>query len=60
MAMFLSREMVDLSLEMIGNAFSRDHTTVMHACQKIGEDIKTVSSLAMAADDIRKRLQESD
>ena len=60
MAMYLAREMVDVSLEMIGGAFSRDHTTVMHACQKMGEDIKTNSSLALAADDIRKRLQEKD
>jgi chromosomal replication initiator protein len=36
MAMYLTRELTDLSLPKIGQAFGgRDHTTVMHATQKI-------------------------
>jgi chromosomal replication initiator protein len=36
MAMFLCRELTDLSLPKIGQAFgNRDHTTVMHADRKI-------------------------
>ncbi len=35
-AMFVTRNMTDLSFPDIGKAFgSRDHTTVMHACRKI-------------------------
>ncbi|MDD5594126.1 MAG: chromosomal replication initiator protein DnaA [Candidatus Margulisbacteria bacterium] len=36
MAMYLARELTRASLPKIGNAFGgRDHTTVMHACDKI-------------------------
>jgi chromosomal replication initiator protein len=36
MAMYLTRELTDLSLPKIGQAYGgRDHTTVMHATQKI-------------------------
>lgn len=52
-AMYLSREMTDSSLPVIGEAFGgRDHTTVMHAHNKITEKIeenqefrKTISKL---------------
>ena len=38
MAMALTKELTDLSLPDIGEAFGgRDHTTVMHACRKIRE-----------------------
>ncbi len=40
-AMFLSRDLTKLSLSEIGNRFGgRDHTTVMHACDKIGKAIE--------------------
>lgn len=38
MAMALTKELTQLSLPDIGDAFGgRDHTTVLHACRKIGE-----------------------
>lgn len=38
MAMALAKELTDLSLPEIGQAFGgRDHTTVLHACRKIDE-----------------------
>jgi chromosomal replication initiator protein len=41
-AMYLARMLTSASLTDIGMAFGkRDHTTVMHACDKIGEKIRT-------------------
>jgi len=36
-AMYLCRELTDLSLPKIGELFGRDHTTVMYACKKVSE-----------------------
>lgn len=42
MAMALSKELTEHSLPEIGDAFGgRDHTTVLHACRKIGELCET-------------------
>lgn len=34
-AMFLCRELTDLSMPSIGLAFGRDHSTVVYACKRI-------------------------
>ncbi len=40
-AMYISRNLLDLSLPAIGDEFGgRDHTTVMHAVNKISDDIQ--------------------
>ena len=40
MAMYLTRELTDLSLPKIGQTFgNRDHTTVMHADKKIRKEM---------------------
>jgi chromosomal replication initiator protein len=40
-AMYLSRDLTDLSLPEIGHFFGgRDHSTVIHACEKIERDLK--------------------
>ena len=45
-AMYLSRELTDLSLPEIGNHFGgKDHTTVLHSYNKIKEDLKKNESL---------------
>jgi len=45
-AMYLARELTNYSLPRIGEEFGgRDHTTVMHACDKVSSDIKRDPSL---------------
>lgn len=45
-AMYLCRELTDLSLPKIGEEFGgRDHTTVIHAHDKITTDIKNISEI---------------
>ena len=46
-AMYITREMTEMSLPKIGQSFGgRDHTTVLHACDKIAGEIKTNSATA--------------
>ena len=40
-AMYLCRELTDLSLPQIGNLFERDHSTVLHAVDKVKGLIQT-------------------
>jgi len=53
-AMYLCREMTNESLPSIGTCFNRDHSTVIHAYDKIDHEIKTDSTLR----DNVKRLTE--
>ncbi|MFV0518116.1 MAG: chromosomal replication initiator protein DnaA [Aminipila sp.] len=56
-AMYLCREMTDLSLPKIGEAFgNRDHTTVMHGCEKITSEIKMNESVRDAVDTIKRKI----
>lgn len=54
-AMYLSRKLTDMSLPKIGEEFGgRDHTTVIHAYEKISENLKTDEGLQSTVDDITK------
>ena len=56
-SMYLIKEIYDLPYKKIGSLFGgRDHTTVMSACEKIDNDLKTDSELKMAVDNIKKKL----
>ena len=52
-AMYLCREMTQLSTTNIGRAFGgRDHTTVMHGCDKIAEEMKKDISFKKRVEEI--------
>ncbi len=56
-AMFLCREMTDLSLPKIGDEFGgRDHTTVMHAQEKITSDMQSNPQVYREVEAIKKIL----
>jgi chromosomal replication initiator protein len=59
-AMYLSREMTDLPLIKIGEEFGgRDHTTVMHAIDKIGEEVKENHDLKNVVKSLEKQIKNS-
>lgn len=55
-AMYLTREMTDLSLPKIGEEFDRDHTTVIHAYDKITEELETKLDLQENIEEIREKI----
>lgn len=58
-AMYLIREMTDYSLPKIGQLFGGKHyTTVMYACEKIEDEIKTDKNLAEVIDNIKDEVKE--
>jgi len=60
MAMYLCREMTDLSTTRIGAAFgNRDHTTVMHACDKVAKDAAKSADVRKRIDALKQKIKEA-
>jgi len=59
-AMYLTRDMTNLSLPQIGQVFgNRDHTTVLHGCEKIAATIKdSASGMESVINDIKNLISE--
>ncbi|AVL99165.1 chromosomal replication initiator protein DnaA [Gordonia iterans] len=57
-AMYLCRELTDLSLPQIGEAFNRDHTTVIHANRKISEKIGTSTDIYNDVSQLTERIKK--
>ncbi len=56
-AMYLCRNVAQMSLPQIGIDFGkRDHTTVMHACNKIESEIKTNSNTRLIVESVKNIL----
>lgn len=57
-AMYVIREVINLSYEAIGKEFSdRDHTTVIYACQKVEEKMKTQKAFESTVQDIIQNIK---
>ena len=56
-AMYLCRNVANMSLPQIGKDFGKgDHTTVMHACNKIEKEIKTNSNTKLIVESVKNIL----
>lgn len=54
-AMYLAREMGNMSYPDIGRAFDRDYTTVIHSYEKVKGELKRDSSLRGTISEVRSR-----
>ncbi len=57
-AMYLCRTMTNQSLPAIGNAFGRNHATVLHACKLVSEKMKTDPSFRQTVAILKQRLTQ--
>ena len=56
-AMYLCRNVAQMSMPQIGKDFgNRDHSTVMHACNKIEKEIKTNSNTKLIVESVQNLL----
>ena len=59
-AMYLSRKLTDMSLPKIGEEFGgRDHSTVIHAYEKISDNLTKDESLQHTINDLTKKLTQN-
>ncbi len=57
-AMYLCRELTNIPLKSIGKCLgNRDHTTIMHGCEKIEQELQTTPSTQKTIDILKKKLQ---
>ncbi|MGL5648003.1 MAG: chromosomal replication initiator protein DnaA [Clostridium sp.] len=58
-AMYLSRKLTDMSLPKIGEEFGgRDHTTVIHAYEKISDNLTKDESLQHTIEELNKKITQ--
>lgn len=57
-AMYLIRELSEMSLSEIGGFFSaKHHTTILYACKKIRNDLKTDKKLQLIIDILTREIK---
>lgn len=58
-AIYITRELTEYSFTEIGNEFGgKDHSTIMHACEKINEQIRTDSSFDLKIQAFIREIRE--
>lgn len=55
-AMYLSREILGCGLSEIAKNFSRDHSTVLHACRKISNELQKDEALIRHVNAVKKEM----
>ncbi len=56
-AVYLSREFLQLSYEAIGEFFNKKHTTIMYSCDSVRDKLKTDSLLQSGIEEIKASLK---
>ena len=58
-AMYLCREMTDVPLVTVGELLGgRDHSTVIHGCDRISTDLRTNEQLQSTIENLRKKIEK--
>ena len=57
-AVYLTREMTGLSLPRIGDAFGRDHSTIINSCDKVSKMLDEGGEMKAAIADLKKIITE--
>ena len=57
-AVYLTREMTQMSLPRIGGAFGRDHSTIINSCDKVTQMMQDSAQVRSAVADLKKIISE--
>ncbi len=59
-AMYLTREIIGMSLPRIGEVFGgRDHTTVLHSCKTVEQNIRNNPTMKSVIEDLQRMVRNS-
>lgn len=59
LAIYLTRELTHLSTTRIGDAFGRDHSTIMHACKKTADAMEADEKFRKTVEEITQAIMEN-
>ena len=57
-AVYLTREMTEMSLPRIGDEFGRDHSTILNSCDKVGKMLEQESEMKETIANLKKIIAE--